>query len=175
MSAPLLFVMILLLSPVQVMTPKVSIWIVFEPQATSVLGFSDTLLPVVININVTNIGVKDFAGGNLTCVIEPPSEKYTQTLFEIIPRLQPGKSAVRNFPVWLQEPGVYTVKVVWLDTVEYGRMTYSDIYGTGFAAQNFQGPDIVITILLSVVGVIVAIVSVRKERLKRTNYRRYAS
>jgi hypothetical protein len=156
--------MILLLSPIQVVTPKISVWIVFEPQATSVLRFSDTLLPVVISINVTNIGAKDFAGGNLTCLIEPPSEKYTQTLFDMIPRLQPGESAVRHFTVRLQEPGVYTVKVLWLDTVEYGRMTYSDIYGPGFAAQNFQGPEIVFYILLSVVGVIVAIVLARKKR-----------
>jgi hypothetical protein len=164
LSTFVLLTLFLLLSPIQVASPKISVWISFEPQVTSVF-FYDTILPVVISINVTNLGTTEFAGGNLTCVIDPPSGKYTLTLLDTIPKLEPGESVVQKHTVQLQEAGVYTVTVLWLETAQYGRIMGSQLYGPAFAAQNFQGPEVAIGIALTVVAVIVtAVVGLRKRK-----------
>lgn len=114
MSTPVLLTLLLLLSPIQAATPKIAVWISFEP-----LFFYVTILPAALSVNVTNIGTAEFAGGNLTCLIEPPSGKYTLTLTYVIPILEPGASVVQKQFVWLQEGGVYTVNVLFMDTVQY--------------------------------------------------------
>ena len=157
LSTFVLLTLFLLLSPIQVASPKISVWISFEPQVTSVF-FYDTILPVVISANVTNLGTTEFTGGNLTCVIDPPSGKYAMTLFYIIPKLEPNESVVQKQAVQLQEGGVYTVRVLWLETTQYGRIMGSQLYGPAFAAQSFQGREVAIGIALTVVGVIAAVV-----------------
>ena len=149
--------LVLLFCPIQVASPKISVQISFEPQVTSVF-FYDTILPVVISANVTNLGTTEFAGGNLTCVIEPPSGKYAINLLDTIPKLEPNESVVRKHTVQLQEGGVYTVNVLWLETAQYGRVMGYQLYVPGFAAQNFQGPEAAIGTAVAVIAVIAAVV-----------------
>jgi hypothetical protein len=153
LSTLVLLTLLLLLSPIQAATPKIAIWISFGPPLLYV-----TILPVVVRVNVTNISTTEFAGGNLTCLIEPPSGKYTLTLFYVIPKLEQGASVVQNQFVWLQEGGLYTVNVLWLDTSQYGRIMPNQLGGPHFAVQNFLGPEVSIPILLSAVGLIVVVV-----------------
>jgi hypothetical protein len=138
-------------------SPKISVWISFEPQVTSVF-FYDTILPVWIIANVTNLGTTEFVGGNLTCEVDPPSGKYAITLSYPIPKLEPNESVVQKQAVKLQEGGVYTVKVLWLESTQYGRTMGYQLYGPGFAAQNFQDAYAAIGIAVAAIAVIAAVV-----------------
>jgi hypothetical protein len=155
---------LLLLSPVQVATPKIQVWITFVPI------LYDTIFPVVISIKVVNSGNMTFEGGTLTSIIEPPSKRYTLTLIDTIPELGPSASHTVNDVVWLQagEGGVYTVTTLFIDTIHHGRIMMENLYGTGFAAQNLLGPEWFIGTMISIIGIVVAVRAVRtKERKKR--------
>jgi len=144
---------------------KISVVFSLEPQLTSILGFHTTLFQQSFQVNLSSRGASEFPGGNLVVDVVPPSEKYRVSFNLSIPKLMPNSSYVELCTFKPQEAGVYTIKVLYLDTPTRKIMP-SEIEG-GFLAEDFKGPEVAYTLIFGAIGAVLAILTYYSRKTKR--------